>query len=481
MIERLILGHLLTNISYRKRVIKHLVPSHFGEHSNLIEVIQYIAKKYHMATISPSVLATEIDDLVVKRIISREHSVSLKTFAAELYSIDQVEEDWLFDKTEQFTKDKSIYSAILEAITIYEDPKRKITDIPAIMTKALKTSFSPNVGMEFNKDPGERWDKYNSPTVKVPFKIRSLNLATNGGPTKGTLNIINAIINKGKSMTMFALAADYMSLGYNVAIFSMEMSELAVMNRVDASLLRTPINFVSKKERGKFIKEIEDISTASNGRLKIKQYFTGEGNAALFRQDIEDWKAYDKFVPDVIFVDYLGICTSSIPGMMAAGSYANLKQISIELRALAQWSDTVLWTAMQLNREGIKSGGAGGMADMSESIGVPMTADLVLLLQRTSELDGMGKAVLHQIKTRFEDASLAPAITLKLNTACQYFEDDPDYLQAMEIRFANRKSEFKITEQQVDDELEKETLDFLNSDYFNSKTLANFNDDDIKV
>jgi replicative DNA helicase len=276
---------------------------------------------------------------------------------------------------------------------------------------------------------------------------------------------------------LFALAADYMSSGFNVAVFTMEMPELEVMKRIDANLLRVPINDVPRIDKPKFIDEIEAVSERSRGRLKVREYYTGEGNVTLFKQQMEDWFGFDGFKPDVILVDYLGICTSAIPGMLSSGSYAHLKQISVELRALAQWSNTVLWTAMQLNRDGIRSGGSGGMADMSESIGVPMTADFILLLHRSPDLDAIGKVTFHQIKTRYADKTIAPTVTLKLDLACQRFDDDDDFVANLELQKAVTRS-VKYNTKHEDELLEADTMAFMAEHFVKQQSAT---DDDIKV
>lgn len=434
MIDETILANLLLSTSFRKRVIKHLNADHFAENSHILTIVKKLSQSYP-GDIKATQLVAEYENLVVNKTISKEEYNRLKAKTKELFNSEVVEEDWLFKEAEKFTRDKSIYFAILEAIGIYENKdiksKMNINDIPSLVSKAIDINFEPKLGLDFN-NAEFRHDEYNKPAIRVPFRLETLNIMTNGGAKKKTLNIVNAKINDGKSMTLFALAADYMAMGYNVAVFTMEMEELEVMQRIDANLLETPINDVPKIEKDKFVSKINNITAESNGRLKIKEYYTGEGDVHLFKNQLEDWYAEDGFKPDVIVVDYLGICRSVQSGMSSQGSYAHLKQISVELRALAQFTDTVLWTAMQLNRDGIKANG-GGMDAMSDSIGVPMTADFIILLQRTPELEVTGKVNIYQIKTRYNEKSKMPSCVLKLNAPCQKFSDDEEFLANLQV------------------------------------------------
>lgn len=479
MIEHVIIGNLLVSPSFRKRIIKHLVPEHFSENSHIVDVIQRMSKNYP-GELTSSQVAAELDKLVVQKVIQKDECVRLKTVAAELYKSELADEDWLFDSTEAFTRDKMLYLSILESISIYENKDKKskktVRDIPAMLSRAIDLSFSPNVGLDFWQ-ADTRWDEYNKPETRIPFRLKTLNIMTGEGAVRGSLNIVNAPINKGKSMTLFSLAADYMSIGYNVAVFTMEMAELEVMKRIDANMLNTPINEIPKLQKGAFVDAIQKVQQDCRGRLKVREYYTGEGNVSLFKQQLEDWFAADGFKPDVIVVDYLGICTSAMPGMLGMGSYAHLKQISVELRALAQFSNTVLWTAMQLNREGIRSSGSGGMADMSESIGVPMTADFIIMLHRTPDMDVVGKVNIIQVKTRYADATIVPNALLKLNLATQRFDDDPAFLAELEMSAAITRS-VKSRDKRDDVALDADTLQFMSQQFLNKKVE---DDSDLKV
>jgi hypothetical protein len=81
-------------------------------------------------------------------------------------------------------------------------------------------------------------------------------------------------------------------------------------------------------------------------------------------------------------------------------SYFYLKAVAEELRALAVETDTVLWTAMQLTRTGITNTDVE-ITDVSESMGIPATADFMLSVTRTEELDGLGQVLLKQLKNRY--------------------------------------------------------------------------------
>ena len=82
------------------------------------------------------------------------------------------------------------------------------------------------------------------------------------------------------------------------------------------------------------------------------------------------------FVPDVLFVDYLNICTSSrYSKNYTANSYTIVKSIAEELRGLAVENNFPLWTATQLTRSGYNSSDPD-MSDTSECIFIDETIQM---------------------------------------------------------------------------------------------------------
>ena len=75
---------------------------------------------------------------------------------------DYTDLNWLLDKTEKFCQDKAIYNAVVESISILDNPK---TDqdkgvIPEILSDALSVSFDPHVGHDYIDDADDRYDFY---------------------------------------------------------------------------------------------------------------------------------------------------------------------------------------------------------------------------------------------------------------------------------------------------------------------------------
>ena len=118
---------------------------------------------------------------------------------------------------------------------------------------------------------------------------------------------------------------------------------------------------------------------------------------------MDELKIKKGFVPDILFMDYLNLCTSTrYKNNINAGSYFVVKAIAEELRGLAvEWNIPIV-SATQLNRTGFMSSDVG-LEDTSESFGLPATADFMFALISTEELEAHNQIKVKQLKNRYND------------------------------------------------------------------------------
>ena len=99
--------------------------------------------------------------------------LSNKTFKEEFKKVvaviktlefTDVDFDWLVNTTEQFCKDKAVYNAIVEGISIIDgkDKLRGPDAIPNILTEALAVGFDSRIGHDYLFDYDERYDFYHT-------------------------------------------------------------------------------------------------------------------------------------------------------------------------------------------------------------------------------------------------------------------------------------------------------------------------------
>jgi|TARA_B110000285_G_scaffold223583_1_gene279271 hypothetical protein len=323
----------------------------------------------------------------------------------EMKDRSDIDIDYLIAESEKWCKDRAVYNAIMESIKIIDgkDPEQGDGAIPQILSDALGVSFDPNIGHDYIENSDERFEFYNTVENRIPFDLEYMNKITKGGLPNKTLNIAMAGTGVGKSLFMCHCAAANLELGKNVLYITMEMAEERIAERIDANLMDLPIQQLETLPKKVFDSKIEKIGKGSIGKLIVKEYPTGAAHTGHFRALLNELKLKKNFKPDIIYLDYLNICSSS--RMKAGGSinsYTYIKSIAEELRGLAVEFNLPIMSATQTTRGGFSNTDVG-LEDTSESFGLPATADLMFALISTEELEDLGQMMVKQLKNRYND------------------------------------------------------------------------------
>ena len=258
---------------------------------------------------------------------------------------------------------------------------------PSILSEALAVSFDSNVGHDYIENAAERFEFYHKKEDKIPFDIDLLNKITKGGLPNKTLNIALAGTGVGKSLFMCHVAASTLMQGKNVLYITCEMAEEKIAERIDANLLNVNIQNLTDLPKQMFENKIGKLAKKTQGSLVIKEYPTAQAHSGHFKALLNELKLKKNFKPDIIFIDYLNICASSrIKAGANANSYTLVKSIAEELRGLAVEFDLPIVSATQTTRSGYGNSDVN-ITDTSESFGLPATADLMIALISTEELE----------------------------------------------------------------------------------------------
>ena len=399
MIENKIITGLITDEDYTRQVLPFVKEEFFStpQHKLLYKLSMQYFDKYNNVP-QPQVIAIELNE------VSNVDQSTIDN-ALQLLNLDPepVNEQWLLDETEKFCHDKAIYNAIMSGINILENKPDEKGSLPILLQQALQVSFDNSVGHDFIDDAEERYDFYHKKETRVPFDLELLNKITKGGMPNKTLNIIMAGTGVGKSLFMCHCAAANMVEGKNVLYVTMEMAEERIAERIDANLLDVTLEDLSILPKESYNKKMDRLKEKTVGKLIIKEYPTATANANHLRHLVQELTTKKNFKPDVVYIDYLNICASSrLKGGMNAGSYTIVKSIAEELRGLAVELNVPIVSATQTNRSGYSSSDIG-LEDTSESFGLPATADFMLALQQTEELEALDQFMVKQLKNRYSD------------------------------------------------------------------------------
>lgn len=403
--EATILRNLIYNEDYSRKVIPFIQPDYFEEKTERIvfeEVTKFIVK--YGSSITTEALSIEIDN---RTDLNESEIKNIYQFTKSLND-NPVDYKWLLDTTERWCKDRAIYLALMESIHIADgkDEKKNRDAIPSILSDALAVSFDNNIGHDYFENYEQRYDFYNRKENRMPFDIEYLNKITNGGVPNKTLNIFLSGPNVGKTLMMCHIASSFLLQNKNVLYITLEMAEEEIAKRIDANILNIPINQFEDLPKNIFEKKVNKILERTKGRLIVKQYPTASAHSGHFKALINELQLKKSFRPDVIFIDYLNICASSrFKANSNVNSYSYVKSITEEVRGMVVELDVPLFTATQTTRGGFSSSDIE-MTDISESFGTAATADLLLAIISTEELDNMNQVMIKQLKNRYSDKSI---------------------------------------------------------------------------
>ena len=402
-IEKTILSNLLLNEEYTRRVLPFIKEDYFKEftYKFVFSTIKKYIDKYNTV---PSTEALIID-FESRDDLSEQVFKDGNELIRDLKRDENTDIEWLVDQSEKFCQDQALYNALSESIKLTNGNESNVSKgaIPDMLTKALAVSFDTNVGHDFVEDWEHRYELYHTKEDKLPFDLEYFNKITKGGLSRKTLNICLAGTGVGKSMFMCHCAAKNLEDGKNVLYITLEMAEERIAERVDANLLDTNLDELQDLPFDVYEKKINRVKEKTFGKLIVKEYPTASASANNFRYLLNELKMKKNFAPDVIYIDYINICASSrIKTGANVNSYTYVKAIAEELRGLAVEMNVPIVSATQTNRTGFSSSDVG-LEDVSESFGLPATADFMFALITNDKLAQFNQILVKQLKNRYSD------------------------------------------------------------------------------
>ena len=405
MIENTILGGLLHNEGYARKVLPFVKVDYFQDQSEktvYTSIAEFITKYNGAPTRDALLLAVE-----EREDLNEEQYKQITGLISSLDYDPKTDENWLVDKTEKFCQDRAIYNAVRESILVLDGNHKTLEkgSIPELLSSALAVSFDSNIGHDYLDNDDERYEFYHRKEEKVAFDLELMNKITKGGLSKKSLSIALAGTGVGKTLFMTHCAAANLTAGLNVLYITMEMAEERIAERIDANLLDLTLDDLRIIPKSTFETRIAKVKSKTTGKLIVKEYPTASAGSAHFRHLLNELRLKRNFSPDVIYIDYLNICASS---RMKYGSninsYTLIKAIAEELRGLAVEFNVPIMSATQTTRSGYSNSDLG-LEDTSESFGLPATADFMFGLISSEELESLGQLMIKQLKNRWGDTN----------------------------------------------------------------------------
>ena len=415
-VEFLILRNLLHNEEYVRKVIPFIKGEYFEDIKQKVifeEISKFVGEYNQPAT--KEILCIEIE----KRSDINDSSFKDITDTVAALENDPADFDWLVNTTEKWCRDRAIYLALLESISLADgkDETQNRDAIPTILSDALSVSFDTHIGHDYLNDYEERYESYHRKEDKIEFDLEYFNKITKGGLPNKTLNIALAGTGVGKSLFMCHVASSVLLQGKNVLYITLEMAEEKIAERIDANLLNVAIQDITDLPKQMYESKVTNLAQKTQGTLIIKEYPTAAAHSGHFKALLQELALKKSFRPDIIFIDYLNICASSrYRGNSTVNSYSYIKAIAEELRGLAVETNLPIVSATQTTRSGYGSSDVE-LTDTSESFGLPATADLMFALISTEDLEGLNQILVKQLKNRYNDPTIFKRFVVGIDRA----------------------------------------------------------------
>jgi replicative DNA helicase len=401
----MILENLIANEDYSRKVLPFLKPEYFEDEAN--KLLFGAAREFiNTYNILPSKQTLELEIKKKNNLKQAMLEDTTKRMAGLSDTPDLSKTPWMMDKTEQWCQERALFNAIYESIKIIDGTGKKTqtkTAIPQILSDALAVSFDSELGHDYVNDTDARYEFINSDVPRIPIDLHYYNLVMGGGVARKTLNLIGGGVNVGKTLHLCHFAAAYALAGYKVVYFTLEMAQEEIAKRIDANLLDIDINKLRGTSKAEWDSKVVRMKKTAKGNVVIKEYPTRGASVVQFKAFLRELKIKKNFVPDIICIDYIGICAAAsmkLGGTINTNTYQG--QIGAEIRALAKEYDAAIWSAQQLNREGFTSSDPdlNNTADSWDLAGI---ADFYLMITQSEELAKLNQYQAIQVKSRYGD------------------------------------------------------------------------------
>lgn len=426
MIDHTILANLCLQPRYVHSVLPHLETDFFqgvGEKAVFLLIKKHIAKFRKLPSFYSLVVELEQQTQFPENTYKQASDVLRDLEQNHATTADL---DWLMSATEEWAKKRKTWTTLQQSIVLADkdgSSSDSLQKILSLMRDAAGYGFKSNLCHDYFANAADRWDYYHAELSRIPFELDTMNRVTDGGFGRGTLNIFLAGLHIGKTMTMCSLAASNLRLGHKVLYVTLEMKEQEISARIDANILDIGLDNVRHIPKPDFMRRVDDAMKRCGGQLKVRQYPGRSATAETLRHLLGELELKERFVPDLIYVDYLGLMGSSnLLGKDSSDTYNYMGSVAVELRAIAQEKDMAIVTGAQLRREDYKTTdfdvtGTGG------SWQLPQHADSFFGLATTPELQAAGQIRVNHLKSRYTNCQQTPVFYLGIDYNMQRFYD----------------------------------------------------------
>jgi replicative DNA helicase len=388
--EYVIVYNALTNREYLASIIDQASPQYFNN-KNIKDVFSVIGIFFEKRNEVPTL--TEVKSYLVDDNLKK----SFKEVVHKFKDLNKkYNKDELYENTEQFLKERAVYSTMMEVADDCSKSKVDTSEIYEKFNKACGISLSIDKGHDYFEDIDRHIDDLQTRDDTISTQWGWLDEKLDGGYLENgrAIYVFAGETNIGKSIFLGNTATNIARQGKTVLLISLEMSELVYSKRLSSDITKIPMNSLHVNTD-----ELKDRALSfrdkNQSRILIKEFPPNTVTCNQIRSFIEKI-INDGIDIDAIVLDYVNLVQSN----RGTNSYERVKYATEELRALSYIFSCPIITATQLNRQGY--GEVNPELDtISESIGLAATADAIFGIWQEEEDAELGIIKLGIMKNRF--------------------------------------------------------------------------------
>lgn len=335
---------------------------------------------------------------------------------------------WMDDLTTTFFRSESANVAIMDLVDAEAGGKKSKFTVEQCLeriSKAHSFTLAPTPGLTLNSKV--LYEYLQSPNEKFPFDLDSFNRMAGGGLRRKRLATITGPTGLGKSLVLVHFTCSYLRQGLSVLYITLENSDVETLARIRANLNDIELDaqeHLSLADWDRLDQSVIGDGFGKLGDLRIREYPAQSAHAGHFGQYIKELKTKENFIPDVIVVDYLGLCLSkTLPHSKNRGAYEVLGGVVSELKGLATTHDALVLTAAQTNREGYDS--EASLKNTGDSLQINSGSDFVMGVYLEEKTTGPDALMFKVLKYRNQKHNRAPFAVSVNSGKMKLIDDDP--------------------------------------------------------
>lgn len=393
----LIIKTLFCNRSARDRMVPYLSADWFRENINISTIIENVIKYVEKYTTFPN--AFEMRNML------RNDTQILEEFDAAMEIPDEeCMTEYILDDIEIFVRKKLIYQVTVEIQeALFHSKGDEETSYAQKLADAEAFTFKSDIGLDLVDDLEMVYEDMITCVKVIGTGLKDVDVLLNGGVPEKVMIGVLAATNVGKTLIMTAIASNMMAAGHNVLYITMEDPDKKIALRMMQNICNISQDQLKMLNKNSFISLKEKMKALTDRHLKIVELPDSTANAMRICTVLKDLKDKKKFVPEIIFLDYIGCMIPNGRPNPTLNSNTILQKVAAETRgAICTKMGIPIVTALQTNRGGFDSASVD-LNDVADSYGSTMKLDAVLAATQDTAMLQQGMYKLKVAKTRLKN------------------------------------------------------------------------------